>query len=223
MNIEAGNICKLRGCLVGVLLIGLAFPAGVQACSCLSPRTPWEARTRADAVFSGTVLDIQRRDVSLRVTFELDKAWKGISKQQVTIQTRASSASCGYSFETGERYLVYAQSDENAYRTHLCTRTVRLEDAQPDMEAFEQLFLGANYPEPFQDKTTIPLGLPRRMTVSLNVFDRSGRLVKTLVDDALPPGTHKVVFDGSSLPGGVYVYRLQVGGRLLTRTMVLAR
>ena len=147
--------------------------------------------------------------------------WEGPSKKQVTVQTGLSGASCGYPFEFGESYLVYAYAGQSAPHTSLCTRTARLKAAQADMAAFERLFLGANYPEPFREKTTIAFGLPRPMEVRLEVFDRSGRLVKTLVDEHLPGETHRVTFGGSSLASGIYSYRLTTERYQAAQTMVL--
>lgn len=216
----AGNISKG---LAALLLASLFFSSDVRACSCMSSPTPWEARAEADFVFAGTVLETLQGDVRRKVMLQVQEAWKGESTERVTIQTSMSTASCGYPFVTGESYLVYAYARKGAYHTHLCTRTTTLREAQTDIEAFNELFLGANYPEPFRGETTITLGLPRRMEVSLDVFDSSGRLVKILIGRPLSAGTHRVEFDGGSLPSGVYFYRLQAEDYTSTRSMVLVR
>jgi hypothetical protein len=43
------------------------------------------------------------------------------------------------------------------------------------------------------------------------VFDLLGRELATLVSQLFPVGTHRVPWDASSLPSGVYVYRLEAG------------
>lgn len=68
-----------------------------------------------------------------------------------------------------------------------------------------------NYPNPFSAKTTIEFHTPDSETVSLLVFDQTGRRIATLVNEILPSGTHQFDFDGSSLPGGIYFYQLKVG------------
>ena len=47
--------------------------------------------------------------------------------------------------------------------------------------------------------------------VKLQVFDISGRLVKTLVNNKTSPGRHQVVFDASNLSSGIYLLRMQAG------------
>ena len=60
------------------------------------------------------------------------------------------------------------------------------------------------------------------------IYDVNGRLVRTLVDGALPVGLHDVVWDardntGRAVASGVYVYRLTSGADVAMRRMVLVR
>ena len=47
--------------------------------------------------------------------------------------------------------------------------------------------------------------------------------IRRLVNDKRPAGHHRVQFEGKSLPGGVYFYRLQAGDFLQTRKLTLLR
>ena len=80
-----------------------------------------------------------------------------------------------------------------------------------------------NYPNPFHARTAIEFSLPAAADVELKVYDVGGRLVATLVDERLERGSHQVAFDGSRLPAGAYYCRLEAGGSVATREMVLAR
>lgn len=88
----------------------------------------------------------------------------------------------------------------------------------------------ANYPNPFSRATavrfTVPEGGPAR--VRLTVFDLSGRVVRTLLDEERPPGAQETDWDGKDASGrrvgsGIYLYRLQVAGTERTRKMILLR
>ena len=59
--------------------------------------------------------------------------------------------------------------------------------------------------------------------VSLKVFDILGKEVVTLVNEKLSPGKYKVKFDGSTLPSGVYFYRLTAGEFTETKRMMLVK
>ncbi|HIH18449.1 TPA: T9SS type A sorting domain-containing protein [Candidatus Micrarchaeota archaeon] len=74
-------------------------------------------------------------------------------------------------------------------------------------------FLQQNYPNPFNPVTTIPFKLQKEAHVKIEVFNVAGEKVATLVDRTqMPGGEHKVQFDASRLPSGVYIYSLTVDG-----------
>jgi hypothetical protein len=62
-----------------------------------------------------------------------------------------------------------------------------------------------------------------RVRVTLKVFDVLGTEVATLVDGELDAGEHSVVFDARTIPSGVYIYRLQAGGNVQQRNMVVVK
>ena len=83
--------------------------------------------------------------------------------------------------------------------------------------------LSGNYPNPFNPETTIGYALPRAATVRLAVYDLLGREVALLVDGVRQAATYRVRFDGSGLPSGMYLYRLETPGHMLTRRMMLLK
>jgi photosystem II stability/assembly factor-like uncharacterized protein len=94
--------------------------------------------------------------------------------------------------------------------------------------AAQLLTLPQNHPNPFNPSTSIEFGLPEPGLVTLGVYTAGGRLVSTLKEGHLQAGYHSVRWtghdrNGRSMPSGVYVYRLEAGGRSLSRKLVLAR
>ncbi len=88
--------------------------------------------------------------------------------------------------------------------------------------------LHQNFPNPFNPGTTISFELFRKTRVILTIFDPLGREIMKLVDNALPAGTHKVVWDGrdpsgNQLPSGVYFYQLKTGTYIDSKKMLLIR
>ena len=69
------------------------------------------------------------------------------------------------------------------------------------------------YPNPFNSVMRIGYALPEAADVRLAVYDVTGRLVSELARGQMQAGMHTVVFDGSALSSGVYVVRLDAGGR----------
>ena len=74
--------------------------------------------------------------------------------------------------------------------------------------------LDPNYPNPFNPETAIRFHLPQALTVQLNIYAATGRLVKRLIDGPMPVGTHVARWDGRDelgrhAPSGVYLYELR--------------
>ncbi|AQZ64399.1 hypothetical protein BKM31_25670 [[Actinomadura] parvosata subsp. kistnae] len=94
--------------LAAALLVGL--PTAAHACSC-ADLTPALAVREADAVFTGTVTNVREEDRPGRprvYTFQADQVYKGTPAARITLTSNADSASCGYPFQRGGRYLVFA-------------------------------------------------------------------------------------------------------------------
>ncbi|MBW6457882.1 MAG: T9SS type A sorting domain-containing protein, partial [FCB group bacterium] len=83
--------------------------------------------------------------------------------------------------------------------------------------------LEQNYPNPFNPVTAINYRLSAEGRIDLSVFDVHGRHVRTLVSERRQAGTHRIDFDASDLPSGVYIARLQHGSGTLSRKMVLVK
>jgi hypothetical protein len=83
--------------------------------------------------------------------------------------------------------------------------------------------LDQNYPNPFNPMTTIPVRLDRAGEARLDVFDLTGRRVRTLHAGLLPAGPLEFRFDAGSLPSGIYLYRLQTASGTAARSMALIR
>ncbi len=83
--------------------------------------------------------------------------------------------------------------------------------------------LAQNAPNPFNPLTEISFRLERSSHATLRVYDTRGRVVATLVDGALAAGDHRVSFSARGLASGLYMYRLEAGGVVESRKMMLVR
>lgn len=84
------------------------------------------------------------------------------------------------------------------------------------------------FPNPFNPMTTIRFDIPVGGRVRLEVYDVAGRVIRTLLDAALPAGSHEAVWDGKDKAGramasGSYFARLSANGRVETVRMGLVR
>lgn len=80
-----------------------------------------------------------------------------------------------------------------------------------------------NFPNPFEQSTTIRYQLSTADPVRLEVFDILGRSVRILVDEEQLPGTYTVPFSGNGLSSGTFMVRLQVGGETSIEKMTLVK
>jgi hypothetical protein len=102
------------------------------ACSCLRPsqqslsQKVKKSYREAAAVFYGEVTEITQKPENSYVTVKLkvEKSWKNQAGREVVIQTgRGGGGDCGYRFEIGNKYLVYAYRSESILETNICLRT----------------------------------------------------------------------------------------------------
>ncbi|MDP4196990.1 MAG: T9SS type A sorting domain-containing protein [Bacteroidota bacterium] len=101
--------------------------------------------------------------------------------------------------------------------------TARITSVQEDTPTPKDFALLQNYPNPFNPVTQIRYSLKNMGRIKLQVFNALGCKVKDLVNEVKPAGEYTVAFDGSKLPSGVYIYRIQCGSNIQSRKMTLMR
>jgi hypothetical protein len=94
-------------------------------------------------------------------------------------------------------------------------------------EVYARLALRGSTPNPCSQGTLIRFDLPEQGEVKLSIHDVQGRLVRELVGEVRPLGSHSVVWDGrdftgAEVPGGIYFVHLESGGKVATEKVVVA-
>lgn len=87
----------------------------------------------------------------------------------------------------------------------------------------KEFLLAQNHPNPFNPKTEIKYELPQDVHVSVIVYDILGRQVAELVNEYQLAGAKVVSFEASSMPSGIYFYRIHAGKFVNTKKMLLVR
>ena len=85
-----------------------------------------------------------------------------------------------------------------------------------------------NHPNPFNPITTINFSIPEQSMVTMKIFDLSGRLVETLINNQMSVGHHSVNWDGKDSYGnevsaGIYIYTLEGNNIYMSRKMILMK
>jgi len=88
--------------------------------------------------------------------------------------------------------------------------------------------LGQNYPNPFNPETMIRYDLPEAGQVHLLIYNVSGQLVRTLVDEDRPAGSFRATWDGAddsgrSAASGIYFVKMKAGDFVQTNRALLIR
>ncbi|MBB6447875.1 hypothetical protein [Bacillus benzoevorans] len=126
---------------MSILLIG-SFPSITNACSCAELPGVEEEFERSQAVFSGKVVDVREKrslkgELTKSVLFEVTNTWKGVKQSQIIIITGQGGGSCGFHFNEGQEYLVYAYESTmygaKSLVTTICDRTNELSVLQEDL------------------------------------------------------------------------------------------
>jgi hypothetical protein len=117
-----------------VLFAAVFMPNAADACTCFEQKVACEAAWDVDAVFVAQVVRVDRAgERDLRVHLMPLETLRGPSNI-LTVNTARSESECGYLFQAGETYLIYASAEAGGYGAGLCSRTRRLSEAADDLE-----------------------------------------------------------------------------------------
>jgi hypothetical protein len=83
--------------------------------------------------------------------------------------------------------------------------------------------LSQNYPNPFNPSTTINFTIVTSGQVKLSVYNILGQQVAQLVNGYKEAGTYTLNWDASNLSSGIYLYRLESSGEVLSKKMNLLK
>lgn len=151
------------------------------------------------------------------------REWSSDSLGEVRIHDYARRHALWFSLPgyNSQRAFVQLFPDSQVKLTVTMTVVVGVYQSAVDLPAKVRLL--QNYPNPFNPATTITYELPRPMNVRMTICDLQGRSVGVLVSGRKDAGLHRVTFDGSGLPSGIYFCRLSAETFVGVEKLVLLR
>ncbi len=87
----------------------------------------------------------------------------------------------------------------------------------------KQYTLEQNYPNPFNPSTRINFSIMNPGLVTVNIYNAIGQVVKTISKTYSEAGSYSVDFNGTTMPSGIYFYKLQSGSFSQIRKMMLVK
>ena len=70
------------------------------------------------------------------------------------------------------------------------------------------------YPNPFSNSTNISISIPESEKVSVQIFDGAGRLVNTIGEGQMEPGTHQLIWNATGVAKGMYYLKFTAGNHV---------
>lgn len=128
----------------------------------------------------------------------------------------------------GVSALIVSRNNDNVYvgtkegKIYLSKRVAGVTSVESE-EIPTKFELSQNYPNPFNPVTTIKFAVPEKGRYTLKVYDILGQEVATLFDDEMNAGIQKIMFNGSNLSSGVYIYRLIGNNVNISKKMILMK
>ncbi len=119
--------------VVGALFIAHFGLSSLLACSCIERGPACSTYWSGKAVFTGQVISIQSdTEHGLLVDLQVIEPFRGVTSGQLVVKTGRGGGDCGYPFEVGKRYLVFA--DGEPLSTGICNDTTPIERAAQALE-----------------------------------------------------------------------------------------
>jgi hypothetical protein len=230
----------------------LPLTDGVMDTFWLSERTHqcsfrWSAGCRADTAgilhanvdgleFTGANYGFPTTDISIHVDVEYDIVryeiwglhWSGAYQMVEAFTAANDSGPHDYLCHDPNGHTRWLLTTEDIYgcRYTFSDRILILGQNVPAADPIAPaplMFSLSSFPNPFNPSTTLSFSLPREGRARIAVFDILGREVAVLADDVFTAGEHRIMFDGSSLPSGLYFARLQSGNMQATHKLLLMK
>ena len=149
---------------------------------------------------------------------------------QIELDDDCSYAFCVQSVDEYGALSPYSeQSPLYIYKKSIATDLVSVSDENP-----QEFSLSQNFPNPFNDQTTIQYNLPStnsygdRIPIELVIYNTRGQKIRTLVNGSYSPGSYRQIWDGRDDAGkevssGNYIYQIIAGNIRASKKMLLMK
>lgn len=175
-----------------------------------------------------TILQIPGNNGETFLPDVMRKMITGTEGAEFTIESEASKT-MNYSYQLGsgwqadEMYVVAFVQDDNSKEVIQGGYSARPTSSVDRLHEFAGYSLGQCTPNPARESIMIDYSIAGGEQVSLELYNASGKLLKTVDEGMVEPGDHTIRLDVKDLPSGAYSYTLRAGGYTSSRQMTVVR
>jgi len=150
-------------------------------------------------------------DATMRVNGVTLEGWDWDGNTEGTWEMRTTDPHSFYSDDV-TMLKMYKDGEEMGYVDYVEFQPTGFQKKIADDKIiFDKFRLYANFPNPFNPTTTIKYDLPEARRVTIKIYNITGQLVETLVDDTKDAGSYKIVWNAAKVASGLYFCRLKAG------------
>ncbi len=135
--------------LLFVVFLTAILPAATQACSCIEMPIKDQVRS-AEKIVVGLIesKEVIPEEHEVNIKMKVLQNLKGHDKEYFNFKTGSNGAICGFNFQKGKEYLVYAKEIKSnkqgsgaapTYKVSLCSRTKPHKDSKEEIEALKSI------------------------------------------------------------------------------------
>ena len=117
----------------------------------------------------------------------------------------------------GHMYLYKLLSD------HKYNQVATTEINKSDYVKTDKFKLYPNYPNPFNNSTVLEFQIKKPQKIKMSFYNIKGQLVDKIVRSYSMSGRHKIHWNASDLPSGIYIYKLESGKKTISRKLLLQK
>lgn len=178
----------------------------------------------------GRHLYLWTSDVSRQlIEWDGNSSWSILGNISSTMPEKRFERSRMYRIQNGDLHIVQGYKDVSA--SNYFTRIERYQFTpidNSDEYIISPVDVVRCYPNPFNPTTTIAFDLEKNNAISVDIFNISGQRVRRLAQGYYSAGSHNLVWNGESdnnqiLPSGVYVIKINLGNRVLTKKVTMMK
>lgn len=146
-------------------------------------------------------------------------SFAGGTDTSVRVMNDANNQTFSFTFNRQPQTVVFDPNNDIVLKTATLTIGIKnISSVVPKKYAIYQ-----NYPNPFNPVTKINFDIPIRAFVRIKVYDITGKIVTSLVDQELGAGSYETIWDAANYSSGIYFYSIEANNYFKNMKMILLK